>query len=406
MYTWCRSSGAATAGVRRRDFSAALAAALAFDFLFIPPFYTFAIGSLEGWLVLAIFLAVAMLLVGRFQASLSNAREAVFKYELSDALASRLTWDAVAETVAGYIAQLFQASRVNVTYQATRESTRIVVSEPKDGKAEGRPDRLLPILNDWGLVGEIQIWRGDYSELPPAEGLAPAEFCNADRQGVRARQSGRGQAGVQRRTQKHVSRIEAEMLKQLRPAFVSLLLLTLITGVVYPLVVTGIAQVVFPRQANGSLIMQDGQAVGSELIGQSFDDPKYFWGRLSATGAFPYNAFNAETLTGSSGSNYGPLNPALVDAAQARIDALKAADPSNTAPIPVDLVTASGSGLDPHISVAAALLPGSPCGASPRAQDADVQELVDQNTQGRQFGFLGEPTVNVLRLNLALDQIQ
>ena len=144
------------------------------------------------------------------------------------------------------------------------------------------------------------------------------------------------------------------MMKQLRPAFMVLLALTFVTGVVYPLVITGLAQLVFPAQANGSLIMQNGKAVGSELIGQQFDDPKYFWGRLSATGAFPYNAFNAETLTGSSGSNYGPLNPALTDAAQARIDALKAADPTNTAAIPVDLVTASGSGLDPHISVAAA----------------------------------------------------
>ena len=144
------------------------------------------------------------------------------------------------------------------------------------------------------------------------------------------------------------------MIRQFRPAFMMLLLLTLITGVIYPLAVTGIAQVLFPKQANGSLIMQDGKPVGSELIGQQFDDPKYFWGRLSDTGDFAYNAFNAQTLTGSSGSNYGPLNPALVKAAQDRIAALKAADPTNTAPIPVDLVTASGSGLDPQISIAAA----------------------------------------------------
>src|SRR5512138_2701334 len=145
------------------------------------------------------------------------------------------------------------------------------------------------------------------------------------------------------------------MVSQLRPAALMLLVLTVITGLIYPLVVTGVAQVIFPHQANGSLIVIDGKAYGSELIGQQFDDPKYFWGRLSATGDFPYNAFNAQTLTGSSGSNYGPLNPALKDAVQARIDALKAVDPGNSASIPVDLVTASGSGLDPHISVAAAL---------------------------------------------------
>src|SRR5512142_1263977 len=141
------------------------------------------------------------------------------------------------------------------------------------------------------------------------------------------------------------------MTQQLRPAFMLLLLMTLLTGVIYPLAITGIAQAIFPRQANGSLMLVNGTAVASELIGQQFDDPKYFWGRLSATGDFPYNAFNAQTLTGSSGSNYGPLNPALTKAAQARIDALHAADPTNTAPIPIDLVTASGSGLDPNISV-------------------------------------------------------
>jgi len=193
------------------------------------------------------------------------------------------------------------------------------------------------------------------------------------------------------------------MLKQLRPALVSLLLLTLITGVIYPLVVTGIAQALFPSQANGSLILKDGQAVGSKLIGQSFDDPKYFWGRLSATGTFPYNAFNAENLTGSSGSNYGPLNPALISMVQARIDALKAADPTNTAPTPVDLVTASGSGLDPHISIAAALYQVSRVAKARGMSAADVQTLVDKYTEGRQFGFLGEPRVNVLELNLALD---
>ncbi len=196
------------------------------------------------------------------------------------------------------------------------------------------------------------------------------------------------------------------MISQLRPAFFMLLILTIITGVIYPLVVTGIAQVVFPGQANGSLIVINGKTYGSELIGQQFSDPKYFWGRLSATGDFPYNAFNAETLTGSSGSNYGPLNPALFKAAQARIDALKAADPTNTAPIPVDLVTASGSGLDPNISVAAALYQVHRVAQARGLSDEMVKALVEKYTDGRQFGILGEPRVNVLLLNLALDGIQ
>ncbi len=196
------------------------------------------------------------------------------------------------------------------------------------------------------------------------------------------------------------------MVSQLRPAFFMLLILSLLTGVIYPLVVTGIAQVVFPHQANGNLIVIDGRSYGSELIGQQFDDPKYFWGRLSATGDFPYNAFNAKTLTGSSGSNYGPLNPALTKAVQARIDALKAADPGNTAPIPVDLVTASGSGLDPHISVAAALYQVHRVAAARGLSEAEVKSLVEKYTQGRQFGFLGEPRVNVLELNLALDGLK
>lgn len=196
------------------------------------------------------------------------------------------------------------------------------------------------------------------------------------------------------------------MVSQLRPAFFMLLILTVITGVIYPLAVTGIAQVAFPHQANGSLIVINGKTYGSELIGQQFDDPKYFWGRLSATGDFPYNAFNAQTLTGSSGSNYGPLNPALKEAVQARIDALKAADPGNTAPIPVDLVTASGSGLDPHISVAAALYQVHRVAQLRGMSDEQVKDLVNQYTKGRQLGFLGEPTVNVLELNLALDGLK
>jgi potassium-transporting ATPase KdpC subunit len=196
------------------------------------------------------------------------------------------------------------------------------------------------------------------------------------------------------------------MVSQLRPAFFMLLILTVITGVIYPLAVTGIAQLVFPHQANGSLIVVNGKTYGSELIGQQFADPKYFWGRLSATGDFPYNAFNADTLTGSSGSNYGPLNPALTEMVQERIDALKAADPGNTLPIPVDLVTASGSGLDPHISIAAALYQVQRVAQARGLSDEAVQALVEQYTQGRQFGFLGEPRVNVLELNLALDGLK
>ncbi len=191
-----------------------------------------------------------------------------------------------------------------------------------------------------------------------------------------------------------------DMRAQLRPAIVSLAILTLLTGIIYPLAVTGIAQAAFSRQANGSLIVRDGKVVGSELIGQPFDDPSYFWGRLSATSPFPYNA------AASSGSNLGPGNPALVQAAQARIAALRAADPQNTLPIPIDLVTSSGSGLDPDISLAAALYQ-IPRVARARGMSQDsVRALVDIYTQGYQFGILGVPRVNVLRLNLALDGIK
>jgi K+-transporting ATPase ATPase C chain len=183
---------------------------------------------------------------------------------------------------------------------------------------------------------------------------------------------------------------------QIRPALTIFALLTIITGVVYPLMVTGIAQLVFPHQANGSLIMIDGKTHGSELIGQQFDDPKYFWGRPSAAS---YNA------AASSGSNHGPLNPALIDMIQARIDVLKAADPDNTAPIPVDLATASASGLDPHISIAAALYQVHRVAQARGLTDAEVQSLLKQYTEGRQFGIFGEPRVNVLLLNLALDGI-
>jgi potassium-transporting ATPase KdpC subunit len=190
------------------------------------------------------------------------------------------------------------------------------------------------------------------------------------------------------------------MLAQLRPAIMVFALLAVITGVIYPYAITGVAQAVFPAQANGSLIYRDGQPVGSALIGQPFDDPKYFWGRLSATSPFPYNA------AASSGSNYGPLSLALADAVTARMDALKAADPDNRQPIPVDLVTASGSGLDPHISPAAAFYQVPRVARARGLSEDQVRALVARFTEGRQFGILGEPRVNVLKLNLALDGTQ
>jgi K+-transporting ATPase ATPase C chain len=194
------------------------------------------------------------------------------------------------------------------------------------------------------------------------------------------------------------------MLTQFRPALILLITLTIITGVIYPLLVTAIAQAAFPNQANGSLIYdRDGQPVGSALIGQQFDAPQYFWGRLSATGTFPYNAFNAENLTASSGSNLGPTSQALLDAVQARVDALHAADPGNTAPVPVDLVTASGSGLDPHISPAAALYQVPRVAREHGLSEEAVRQLVAEHTEGRTFGILGEPRVNILELNLALE---
>jgi len=187
------------------------------------------------------------------------------------------------------------------------------------------------------------------------------------------------------------------MLSQLRPALMILVLLTLVTGVAYPLLVTGIAQAVFPSQAQGSLIVRDGKVVGSALIGQPFDDPKYFWGRPSATSPFADNAGS------SSGSNLSPTNPDLVKAVQGRVEALRAADSGTTAPVPVDLVTASGSGLDPHISPAAALYQVPRVAKARKLTPEAVRAMVERHTEGRFLGFLGEPGVNVLALNLALD---
>jgi K+-transporting ATPase ATPase C chain len=186
-------------------------------------------------------------------------------------------------------------------------------------------------------------------------------------------------------------------MKQLRPALVSLALLTILTGMVYPLAVTAVAQVLFPAQANGSLLTKDGKPVGSALIGQPFDDPKYFWSRLSATSPMAYNG------AASSGSNLGPVSDALTDEVRGRIDALKAADPGNTRPIPVDLVTSSGSGLDPHISPAAASYQVARVARTRGLPEAAVRDLVARHTHGRQWGIFGEPVVDVLPLNLALD---
>ena len=195
------------------------------------------------------------------------------------------------------------------------------------------------------------------------------------------------------------------MLSHLRPALVLLGLFTVLTGLVYPAVVTGVAQTVFPDQANGSLVQEDGRTVGSALVGQEFaPNPAYVWGRPSATGPAPYTAFNNKTATGSSGSNLGPTNPALAEATAARAALLREADPGNTAPIPVDLVTASGSGLDPHISPAGAAYQMARVARARGMDVAAVRALVAEHTEGRTLGLLGEPRVNVLALNLALDR--
>jgi potassium-transporting ATPase KdpC subunit len=206
----------------------------------------------------------------------------------------------------------------------------------------------------------------------------------------------------------------------IRPAIVLFFLLAVITGLIYPFAITGVAQVVFPWQANGSLLYRNGQPIGSALIGQPIDDPKYFWGRISATSPFPYNAAS------SSGSNYGPLSSALTDEVKAQVDALKAADAGSNGPaplnpatssgsgpdlksdpsIPVDLVTSSGSGLDPHISVAAALYQAPRVARARDLSEDQVRTLVQQHTEGRTFTILGEPRVNVLELNLALDALK
>ena len=189
------------------------------------------------------------------------------------------------------------------------------------------------------------------------------------------------------------------MFQQLRTATLMLLTLTILTGGVYPLVVTAIAQLMFPTQANGSIVLNEEQQIGSSLIGQSFASPKYFWSRLSATSVAPYNA------AASSGSNYGPMNPALMESATARIAALQSAGSLNSA-VPVDLVTSSASGLDPHISPAAAELQVERIATARQFSVDDVRKLVAEHTEGRTFGVLGEPRVNVLLLNMSLDQLR
>jgi potassium-transporting ATPase KdpC subunit len=193
---------------------------------------------------------------------------------------------------------------------------------------------------------------------------------------------------------------EVNMLKQTRQAFLLLVALSLLTGILYPLAITGIAQTVFPRQANGSLIYRAGKPVGSSLIGQPFSDPKYFWSRPSATSPMPYNAES------SGGSNLGPTNANLAKAVQERIATLRKADPDNKAPIPIDLVTTSASGLDPHISPAAAEYQIARVARARGIDETVVRKLVGRHTEGRTLGLLGEPRVNVVELNLDLDHLR
>ena len=188
------------------------------------------------------------------------------------------------------------------------------------------------------------------------------------------------------------------MLKEFRPALILLMALSILTGMLYPALVTGLAKVAFANASDGSLLESDGRIVGSRLIGQHFSDPKHFWGRPSATSPMPYNAAS------SGGSNQGPLNPALADAVKERIKSLKSSDPTQTSPIPIDLVTTSASGLDPHISVAAALWQVPRIARERHLSEQEVRTVVNAQTEGRQLGFLGEPRVNVLALNLHLDK--
>jgi K+-transporting ATPase ATPase C chain len=190
------------------------------------------------------------------------------------------------------------------------------------------------------------------------------------------------------------------MIPQIRPVLTVFAFLALMTGVIYPFVIAGIGTALFPEQAAGSLIVRNGEPIGSRLIGQNFMEPRYFWGRPSATGGSPYNP------QASGGSNQGPLNPALAEAVKARIDALRAVDPGNDAPVPVDLVTASASGLDPHVSVAAANYQVARVARVRGTPVEQVQALVDRHSSGRVLGLFGEPTVNVLELNLALDELK
>jgi potassium-transporting ATPase KdpC subunit len=194
--------------------------------------------------------------------------------------------------------------------------------------------------------------------------------------------------------------VNSRITALLRPALVLLMLFSVLTGLVYPLAITGVAQVLFPRQAAGSLVARAGRTLGSTLIGQNFTDAGHFWGRPSASAPQPYNAL------ASGGSNLGPLNPALTDAVKARVAALRSADPGNAAPVPVDLVTASGSGLDPDISVAAALYQVGRIARVRALPPAQVQMLIAAHTRGRLLVILGEPRVNVLELNLALDALK